>query len=158
MENITVLRTSSKNIDFINLVKLLDQDLAIRDGEDHSFYHQFNQIVNLKNCVVLYNNDKAVGCGAIKPYDDETMEVKRMFVLESERGKGLASKILKALESWCQELGFSKSILETGIHQPEAIALYHKNKYKIIENYGQYKGVETSVCFSKSLLINAISL
>lgn len=148
---IMLKRTDSTNLDFIELVTLLDADLKIRDGEDHDFYHQFNAIVNIKHCIVLYDEKTAVGCGAIKPYDGKSMEVKRMFVLPNYRGKGYAVKILSGLEVWAKELNFTRCILETGLKQPEAISLYEKSGFKVIPNYGQYEGVENSVCFEKNL-------
>jgi GNAT superfamily N-acetyltransferase len=148
---ITILRTNSKNEDFITLVKALDEDLAIRDGKDHSFYAQFNKIDMLNHVVVAYEKGKTVSCGAIKAYDDQTMEVKRMYTKNEYRGKGIASKVLNALEKWALELGFEKCILETGIKQPEAIKLYEKNGYLLIPNYGQYAGISNSRCFEKRL-------
>lgn len=149
--NITLLRTDSGNDDFQQLVRQLDSDLGIRDGKDHSFYAQFNKIDMIRHVVVAYDQGKPVGCGAIKQYDDNTMEVKRMFVPVENRGQGIASIILKELESWSKELKYQKCILETGKRQPEAISLYQKNNYIIIPNFGQYKGVENSVCFEKVL-------
>lgn len=149
---IELIRTNSQNPDFIHLVNLLDKDLSIRDGEDHAFYNQFNKIDSIKYVIVAYENQIPVGCGAIKEYDSQTMEVKRMYVDESHRGKGIATLILKALEKWAESLGYKKCLLETGIKQPEAIALYKKNGYSIILNYGQYENVETSVCFEKDLI------
>lgn len=96
--------------------------------------------------------EDAVGCGAFKEFNDETVEIKRMFVPDEQRGKGIASKVLKELEAWALELGYTTCILETGKRQPEAIALYKKNGYELIPNYGQYAGVENSVCFQKVLL------
>lgn len=145
------IRANSQNNDFVNLVSKLDKDLAIRDGEDHSFFAQFNKIDNIKHVVVLYNNDLAVGCGAIKEYESGVMEIKRMFVLPEHRGKGFASEVLRELETWAKELGYSKCILETGYKQPEAIALYKKNDFEVIPNYGQYANVTSSVCFQKIL-------
>ena len=142
-------RTTSKNEDFVKLVSLLDEDLAIRDGDEHVFFAQFNKIDKLQYVVVAYTGGQPVGCGAIKPFDEKTTEVKRMFVLPTERGKGIATKILYELESWAGELGYKKCILETGKKQPEAIGLYKRNGYSIISNYGQYEGVENSVCFEK---------
>jgi len=101
--------------------------------------------------VVAYQNDLPVGCGAIKAYEEKVMEVKRMFVPEEQRGRGIASLVLQALEKWAKELGYTKCILETGEKQPEAIALYKKNHYRQIRNYGQYADVTTSVCFEKLL-------
>jgi putative acetyltransferase len=146
---ITLKRTNSDDKDFQELVKELDIDLKIRDGEDHSFFAQFNKIDSIKYVVLAYLNDRPVGCGAIKQYDNSTMEVKRMFVPPEFRGQGIASLVLKELEKWSKELNFKKCILETGQKQPEAIRLYHKNNYKVIPNFGQYEGVNNSVCFEK---------
>lgn len=144
-----ILRTDSSNPDFVKLVALLDADLALRDGEDNAFYAQFNGIDVLKNCVVYYEQDKAIGCGAIKRFDASAMEVKRMYVNPEARGKGIASLLLAELEQWTEELGYSHCVLETGQRQPEAIALYKKNNYSVIPNYPPYEGIENSVCFRK---------
>ena len=153
MKTIKLIRTDSSNQDFIDLVKLLDADLAIRDGEDHSFYNQFNSIDQIKYALVSFENNRPVGCGAIKKFSTKAMEVKRMFISQDSRGKGFASLILAELENWALELGFEKCILETGKMQPEAIALYGKNGYCKISNYGQYAGVENSLCFEKNLCV-----
>lgn len=145
-------RTDSSDADFTALVKLLDADLAIRDGEDHAFYDQFNKVTAIKHVIVAYDADTPVGCGAIKHLADDAMEVKRMYVTEDRRGRGIAGQILSALEMWAAELGYTKCLLETGTKQPEAIALYKKSGYTIIPNYGQYAGVENSVCFEKEFL------
>ena len=146
-----IVRTSSTDQDFIALVKLLDQELAIVDGDDHAFYHQFNSIDLLKHTIVLYENNIPVGCGAIKKFDDTSVEVKRMYTLPETRGKGVATKVLLELEKWAKELNYKYTILETGKRLPDAIALYQKNGYEIIPNYGQYVGIENSVCFRKEL-------
>ena len=144
-----ILRTNSENLEFIELVKLLDKDLAIRDGEDHAFYAQFNKVDSIKYVVVALENKKPFGCGAIKEFSQDTMEIKRMYTSKESRGKGIASMMLAELEQWAKELGFKQCILETGIKQPEAIGLYEKNGYHSIPNYGQYLGVEDSKCFKK---------
>lgn len=148
---IALLRTNSDNTDFIELVSYLDADLAERDGKDHAFYAQFNTINKIKWVVVAYEKDKPIACGAIKEYSGDTVEVKRMYTRSSHRGKGIATKILAELQTWAAELGYKKCILETGKKQPEAIALYQKNGYKVIANYGQYAGVENSLCFEKEI-------
>ena len=148
---IKIIRTSSENKDFGGLVKLLDADLAERDGDDHAFYHQFNKIDVIKHAVVIYKNQKPLGCGAIKELDSTTMEVKRMYTSPESRGKGIATRILSELEKWTEELSYEKCVLETGKRQPEAIQLYTKSGYKMIPNYGQYKGIANSICFEKKL-------
>jgi GNAT superfamily N-acetyltransferase len=148
---ITVLRTNSDNSFFRDLVRSLDTELAIVDGKDHSFYSQFNKIDKIRYVVVAFENDMPVGCGAIKEYTKDTMEIKRMYVAPQFRKKGIASEILSELEKWAGELSCGRCILETGKRQPEAIGLYRKSGYKVIPNYGQYAGVENSVCFDKDL-------
>lgn len=136
---------------FIQMVACLDADLAERDGQEHDFYAQFNGLDTIKHSIVVYEGSKPVACGAFKPFDSETVEVKRMYTLEECRGKGIASLVLAELEKWAAELNFNKTVLETGLKQPEAINLYQQKGYKKIENYGQYKGVENSVCFEKQI-------
>ena len=82
-----LLRTNSENQDFIQLVKMLDEYLAYIDGDDHAFYDQFNKIDSLQHCIVLFEEENPVGCGAIKGYDEETAEIKRMFVIPEFRGR-----------------------------------------------------------------------
>lgn len=147
----SVKRTNSSNVDFIKLVKLLDSELAIIDGDEHGFYSQYNKIDKINHVTLVYNGTVAIACGAIKEFSTEAMEVKRMFTLPDFRGKGVASLLLSELEKWAKELGYQKCVLETGKRQEDAVALYQKNGYRVIPNYGQYIGVENSVCFEKKL-------
>ena len=146
-----IIRTDSQNPHFQLLVAELDKLLAVLDGEDHSFYAQFNKIDSLNHVLVAYVDGFPAGCGAIKQYEEKTAEIKRMFVGEKYRGQGIASQILTELEIWAKELGFNKAILETGDKQKAAIGLYSKSNYEIIPNFGQYKDVENSICFQKIL-------
>jgi len=148
---IKVIRTNSDHPDFISLVSLLDADLAKRDGDEHSFYAQFNKIDKIKHAVVLYEDEKLVACGAIKQYAEDIMEVKRMYTLPEYRGQGIATLVLRELEKWAAELSYMKCVLETGKRQPEAIQLYRRKGYSSIPNYGQYIGIENSVCFEKRI-------
>jgi putative acetyltransferase len=151
---ITFIKTDSNHQDFQALVKALDADLAIRDGADHAFYAQFNKTHMIKHAIVAYENEIPVGCGAIKEFSTDTMEVKRMYVLPAVRGKGIATQILQQLENWAAELGYQKCVLETGQNQPEAIRLYTKSGYQRIPNYGQYKDIANSVCFEKIVALS----
>ncbi len=146
-----LVRTNSENKDFIALVKQLDAYLAVTDGDDHAFYNQFNKLDSIKYVVIAYENETPIGCGAIKAFNNHTVEVKRMYTSPQSRGKGIASLLLLELEQWAVELSYSKCILETGIRQVEAIGLYQKNGYTLIPNYGQYTGVKDSRCFEKNL-------
>jgi GNAT superfamily N-acetyltransferase len=148
---ITCIRTNPENTDFRALVIKLDDELRIRDGNEHSFYAMYNKLDNIKHVIIAYENNIPIGCGAIKEFSPGIMEVKRMYVPEDKRGKGIASVVLNELEKWASESGSIKCILETGKKQPEAIRLYEKNGYIVIPNYGQYAGIENSICFEKSL-------
>lgn len=145
------IRTDSANADFIALVSLLDKELAARDGSEHAFYAQFNKIDALKQVIVAYADREPVGCGAIKEIAPQVAEVKRMYTRSGHRGMGIAAELLGELEYWASELGMEKCVLETGLRQPEAIALYVKCGYTRIPNYGQYAGIANSVCFEKRL-------
>jgi GNAT superfamily N-acetyltransferase len=148
---IRLVRTHSSNTDFIALVKQLDAYLKITDGDEHDFYNQFNAIDNLNHVVVAYIDKNAVACGAFKGFNTSKVEVKRMFTSPEARGKGIATQLLKELELWANELGYTSTVLETGIRQTEAVEFYKKNGYEITPPYGQYVGVENSLCFEKEL-------
>lgn len=151
MPSVVLLRTNSDQVDFRALVALLDRELSIRDGVDHAFYDQFNKLDAIKHVVVAYTDDIAVSCGAFKPFDETTVEIKRMYTRLDSRGRGIAANLLTELERWACESGFGTAVLETGIKQPEAIRLYEKSGYVRIPNYGQYIGVEQSHCFKKQI-------
>ncbi len=148
---ITLVRTNSGDAGFQKLVEQLDHELYERYGNEMDFYGQFNKLHAIQHVVVAYQDAIPVGCGAFKLYSEHTVEIKRMFVTRSFRGHGIAASVLKALEQWAAELNYSESILETGTNQPEAVALYKKSGYTIMENYGQYAGVDGSICMRKSV-------
>jgi putative acetyltransferase len=148
---ISILRTDSDHQDFVALVRLLDAHLAVLDGAEHAFYAQYNKIDKIRHVLLAYDADRAVACGAIREYAPGSMEVKRMFTLPEYRGRGIAGQVLTGLEAWAAELSYEKCILETGKRQPDAIALYTKHGYHQIPNYGQYAGLDNSLCFEKFL-------
>src|SRR5574343_1039139 len=148
---IKLIRTTSDNPDFGQLLAELDAYLRILDGDDHEFYAQFNKTSLLKNALIVYDNEFPVGIGAYKEYDSKTAEIKRMYTRPDYRGQGIAKAIITELELWNKEEGYKMAILETGHLQKDAIVLYQKLGYEITENFGQYIGVENSVCMEKSL-------
>jgi putative acetyltransferase len=146
-----IIRTDSNNEDFHKLVLLLDEGLKITDGDEAPFFAQYNKIDTLKNVLIAYLDGNAVGCGAFKEYEPGVAEIKRMFVREEARGKGIAAEILRELECWAKELKFQTSILETGCLLTSAIHLYERSGYERTPCYGQYTGVKSSVCMKKEL-------
>lgn len=152
MNSLTVYkRTNSDNNHFLYLVKELDNYLTGINGEDDSFFRQFNSMDKLQNVIVVYFNEIPIACGAFKMHNKTTIEVKRMYVKHECRGKGIATGILNELETWGKELGYKAAILETSNVMNDALTLYKKNGYIVVPNYGQYKDVESSVCFEKEL-------
>lgn len=101
--------------------------------------------------LVLRDGDSAIGCGAIRRLDARTAEIKRMFVVPDRRGQGLGGVVLGALEAAARALGVTRLVLETGVRQPEAIALYRRFGFSGIPPFGEYIGSELSVCLGKEL-------
>ncbi len=148
---ITLIKTNSDSSDFRSLVVALDADLQARYGEQQSFFSQFNKLDHIHHVIVAYEHTQPIGCGAFKEYELGVAEIKRMYVKPEQRGKGIAAEILRSLELWAKDEGFKSCILETAIKQPEAIRLYEKCGYARIPNYGQYIGVEISLCMQKDI-------
>jgi len=147
---ITLRRTNSNDSDFKKLVALLDDELRILDGDDHVFYGQLNKTEDV-DCVIASIDGNSVGCGAIRKFSDDAMEIKRMYTRPELRGKGIATAIVAELEKWSRELGYTSCVLETGKRQPWAISLYKSLGFEETVNYGKYAGVLNSVCFKKHL-------
>jgi GNAT superfamily N-acetyltransferase len=95
------------------------------------------------------DTENAVACGALKHFDDNTAEIKRMYVKPEYRGRGLSKLILSELEDKAKELNYNRLVLETGLKQPEALNLYNKFGYKPLKCYGQHADDPDSRCFEK---------
>jgi GNAT superfamily N-acetyltransferase len=103
--------------------------------------------------LVIYREETPVGCGALRLLDAETAELKRMYVSPTLRGKGLGRRLVAALEAEARALGVRRLVLETGVRQATALALYRATGFHPIPLYGEYRlSPETSVCFGKDLL------
>lgn len=148
---VKIIRTDSDNSDFRSLVKELDLILSEKDGDMHSYYAQYNKLDKIKNVVVAFSADEPAGCGSVKKFSEDTMEVKRMYVKPEFRGKGYAKRILDELESWSAEMNYDFCILETGVRQTEAVRFYQREGYLLIPNYGQYEGLDLSICMKKRI-------
>jgi len=148
---IILKRKSNTEPDFKNLISKLDKYLSVVNGDDDAFYAPNNVLDPLNTAVIAYYNNKAVGCGCFKRFDEKSVEIKRMYVDPELRGRGIASAVLNELEKWAKESGFEYAVLETGLKLDDANALYRKQGYEVIENYGQYAGIKSSVCMKKAL-------
>lgn len=101
--------------------------------------------------VVAYISNIPVGCGAIRPLNSETIELKRFYVDSHYRNRGIATKMLKFLETKAKNSNFKDLVLETGNEQPEALNLYKKSGYHEVAPFGEYIGCDNSVCFTKRI-------
>src|SRR6266850_1191955 len=101
--------------------------------------------------MVAYRSQKPIGCGAVRRIEESTGELKRMYVCLEERCRGVGRAILDALEAEARKLGISKLLLETGIRNPEAIALYERAGFSHIPPFGEYIGSPVSVFMAKEL-------
>lgn len=146
-----VFCTNSNNIDFKELISQLDIELNNRYGELQKQYNKHNKIELINDVIIIYSDLLPVACGAFKEYDNDSIELKRIFVLDKFRGKGLAKLIVNELERMARGRNYKYSFLETGKRQPEAIGLYKKCGYKIIPNYGPYIDNFNSICMKKFL-------
>lgn len=149
--SIDFLVTDNGNEDFIKLIKLLDEDLHGRYGELQKQYDKHNKIDLINDVVVIYKDNVPVGCGAFKEYDSCSVEMKRIFVMKEHRQQGLAKMLMNQLEKIAAGKNYKYAVLETGVKQQEAISLYKKYGYEVIENYGVYAGDDNSVCMRKTL-------
>jgi len=136
---------------FRALIDALDEELNERYGAQMEFFGQHNQSNDVKNAVVISLDGEPAGCGCFKPFSQDSVEMKRIFVQKAFRCQRLARAVLAELEAWARELGYPYAVLETGILQPEAIRLYEATGYERIPNYPPYVGVLESVCFRKKL-------
>ena len=147
------IRTDGKNKDFIENCRLLDMDLDRRVGKKikRDKYTQFNQLDEINEAIVVYEGSKAIGGGAIRRYNDETVELKRVFIHTEYQGQGIGSKLVSLLIEWSIELGYKRMILETGELLAESCAVYRKLGFKVIPNYGPYVNMPESLCMAKAL-------
>ena len=145
-------RTTSIDSDFKSLVVDLDKEFWVRYPDTQQNFEPYNKIDLTARVVVAYLHHKAVGCGCFRPLAEAgTLEIKRLYVVPESRGNGIAKIILRELEQWGREEGFTHSKLETGIKQPEAIAVYKKEDYIQIPNYPPYVDIAESICMAKRL-------
>ncbi len=147
------VRTDGKNEDFIENCRLLDMDLDRRVGKQikREKYEKFNQLDEIRETIVVYDHGRAVGGGAIRRYDDENVELKRVFVHNEYQGQGIGSRLVSLLIEWAAELGYRRMILETGELLAESCAVYKKLGFAVIPNYGPYADMPESLCMAKTI-------
>jgi putative acetyltransferase len=105
--------------------------------------------------VIAYELEMPVGCGALRPIDSATVEVRRMYVVKNARRTGVARKILAVLEASAARIGYKVMRLETGNRQQPAMALYESFGFERITPFGEYANDPTSVCYEKYVALRS---
>lgn len=153
LANLQFVKTDGKNEDFIRLCECLDENLEELAGAkiERKKYAKYNQLDSIHDVIVVYRDGQPIGGGAYKFYDDETAELKRIFVDKSYRGIGVGKELLRRLEADARIAGYRYAILETGELLTESTALYKRMGYRQIPNYGQYIDMPESLCMGRKL-------
>ena len=153
MRGITYIRCDGTNEDFIENCRLLDEDLERRVGKviKRDKYTQFNLLDKIREAIVVYQDEKPIGGGAIRPYDETAIELKRVFVRPSAQGNGVGTELVSKLIEWAKELGYQRMILETGDLLAESVHVYSKLGFQKIPNYGAYADMPESLCMGLEL-------
>jgi len=144
-------RTNHTDPHFAALNAMMDDWYYAKYGEIALEFHKHNRLDNLTAVVIMYDMDKPVACGAYRHHDDESVEIKRMFVLQVYRRRGVAKQLLRHLEDIARENGYVRSVLQTGAVMDAAIALYSAMGYEQTPKYGAFKEEENVVCMAKTL-------
>lgn len=101
--------------------------------------------------VVAWIDGAPVGCGGVRPFDDVSGEIKRMYVVPSARRRGIAVRVLQTVEDRARGLGYARLVLETGIAQPEAISLYEREGYTGVPGFGPHADLDVLRWYAKLL-------
>ena len=156
MSEYNYVRCDGTNEDFIENCRLLDENLDRRVGRviKRDKYKKYNQLDQIHEAIMVYHEGEAVGGGAIRAYDEATMELKRVFVRPEYQGKGAGTALVSGLIEWARELGYQRMILETGELLAESCHVYRKLGFRKIPNYGAYVNMPESLCMGRELTDN----
>jgi GNAT superfamily N-acetyltransferase len=145
-----IVKSNPKDPEAIELLEYLSHELFNRFGSDgKDSFRDWKTGDDQYVFLLLFKDEEAVACGAIRPISSEIAEIKRMYAKYAQ--EGLGRQILTALEWQAKEIGYARIWLETRQANSEAIAFYVKNGYRKIENYGKYKGRANAICFEKEI-------
>lgn len=147
-----IIETQPNTQDAISLMEKLSNSLEVITGDSGKNSFNSNDVCVPRSLfVVAYNEDgEAIGCGAIRPINEDVAEVKRMFA--KTKAIGVGSEILHYLENHAQKLGYSALWLETRLINKRAVSFYEKKGYHRISNYGKYVNKSEAVCFEKNII------
>lgn len=146
MASIEYRHQTEPGTEFRSLVEELDAELTRVNGAGQAQYDGFNKLDGLSDMVLAFDGQTPVGCAAVKPFDPGRFEVKRVYVRAAYRQHGIARRMMRELEAAALRRGARALVLETSRGFEAALRLYQGMGYRVIPNYGQYAGMELSVC------------
>lgn len=153
LSSLQFVKTDGNSEDFARLCECLDQNLdEIVGGRfNRQKYTKYNQLDDIHDVITVYLDGQAIAGGSYRFYDEETVEIKRMYVDGQYRRRGISRELLLRLEADARIAGYRFAVLETGELLEAAMELYRKAGYKRIPNYGQYADMPESICMMKKL-------
>ncbi|MBB6627258.1 GNAT family N-acetyltransferase [Nocardioides sp. KIGAM211] len=158
MPDLEIRRVGYGQPDALALIEQVQQEYVRRyGGPDETPLEHAMFDPPLGSFFVAYDGGEPVATGAWRRSGVEalgstaTAEIKRMYVVPSHRGAGVARAVLAHLETTAAEAGADVLVLETGTRQPEAIALYESSGYTPVAGFGHYRDEPLSRCFGKRL-------
>lgn len=141
--------TNEKDKRFLKLVEELDQGYYQRIGDELEKYKQYNEFTKPHVVIILLDSNKPVACASYRPYNDDDVEFKRVYVKKEYRKRGIAFNLIRQLEKHAVENDFRHSYIVTGKNNSAAIRLYEKLHYRQISKFGQFKDDESVICMKK---------
>lgn len=153
-QSISIKMVNPDDEKVLAITEELSENLYLRFGSDGKNSFQDWENENSKFVFVVAEiNSEIVGCGAIRPIDQNIGEVKRMYA--KYPGKKIGQTILGFLENEAVNLGYTNLVLETRVKNESAVHFYQKQGYKVIPNYGKYTDRPEAICLEKSLNQNS---
>ena len=153
MGEITYRWTSGENADFAEFYRITEDFYSslVGGGKNRKGFVAFNASAEIPDVLIAYDGEKAVGCSGLKKYSRTAAEIKRVWVRPDARGQHIASRMMDLVERKAKEQGFETVILQTRLKMQEAVKMYTKRGYRLIDNYPPYDKLEGAVCYEKTL-------
>ena len=151
IEQYHFVKTDGKDKAFVTLCECLAQQLDKSVGKKKEQYAQYNSLEAIYDVILVYKEEEAIGCAAYKAFEEETAELKCVFLDKKYRSRGIARELLRRVEADARIAGYRFMVLETGHALQETIELYTKVGYKIISNDEPYRETPQSICMRKKL-------
>ena len=153
MEQIVFVWTDGNNTDFHRFYLKTEEyyNSIVGGSENRTAFMPHNLSEQISDVVIAYFGKTAIGCAGLKRYSESDVEIKRVWVEPEYRGQHIASQMMKMLEEKGKEEGYKRMILQTRPLMSEAVRLYKKRGYLLINNYPPYDKLDGAICMALDL-------